>query len=241
MSQGSRWRQRQRRPRVPRDISGWSPSSGGGSSDWGSDQSAQCSTASRVSEEENWPAWPGAGLRVVGNCKYSARGLPCHCRGCHRGEDQSQGPMSAESEGQSANLQQWEDQRCGDLPFVAVGHSHILPLGMGWLKSIAVCYPVIAGVPGRLGQEFRRECYPTRYSLDFRWELWHGDDVWCLEQGALLPQQDQEKMWPNLGCNCDSRSGYCNQSIWGRSKRSMWRKWRRITSTKAWTLNTNEC
>ena len=62
--QGSRWHRRQGRPQFPKDTSGGSPSSGGGSSDWVSNQSSWHSTIMRVSGESNQPAWPGRGLRV---------------------------------------------------------------------------------------------------------------------------------------------------------------------------------
>ena len=45
--------QKARRPQFPRDISGGSPSSGGGSSNWGSDQSSQYLTIMKVSIEIN--------------------------------------------------------------------------------------------------------------------------------------------------------------------------------------------
>ena len=77
-SWGSRHFQRQGRPRVPRDTSGGSPSSGGGSSDWGSNQSSQHSTVLRASghqekkinqhgQEEVWGwrsiCWPSKMIR----------------------------------------------------------------------------------------------------------------------------------------------------------------------------------
>ena len=65
--QGSRWHIRQGRPLFPRDMSGGSPSNGGGSSNWGSDQSSQQSTMMRGSGEGNQPVWPGRGLRVKVN------------------------------------------------------------------------------------------------------------------------------------------------------------------------------
>ena len=63
----SRWYQRQGRPQFPRDTSGGSHSSGGGSSDWGSDWSSWHSTVTRASGESNQPVWPGRGLRVKVN------------------------------------------------------------------------------------------------------------------------------------------------------------------------------
>ena len=64
---GSRWHRRQGKPQFPRDTSGGSPSSGGGSFNCWSNQSSQQSTLIRVSGESNWPAWPGRGLRVTVN------------------------------------------------------------------------------------------------------------------------------------------------------------------------------
>ena len=94
----------------------------------------------------------------------------------------------SEGEGQSANLKGWGNQRCSDLPLMAVGHSHFLPLRMGWTTSVAICYLVSAGVPGRPGQEFRRGCYPTWHPSDFGEALWCGGDIWFSEQRALFPQ-----------------------------------------------------
>ena len=53
--QGSKLHKRQGRPWFPRDISCGSPSSGVGSSNWGSNQSSQLSTMMRVSGEYNQP------------------------------------------------------------------------------------------------------------------------------------------------------------------------------------------
>ena len=64
---GSWQHRRQGRPWFPRDMSGGSPSSGDGSSNWESDQSSQQSTMMRVSGESNWPVWPGRGLRMKVN------------------------------------------------------------------------------------------------------------------------------------------------------------------------------
>ena len=84
----------------------------------------------------------------------------------------------SEGEGQSANLQRWEDQTCGDVLFMALGHSHFPLLGIGCSISFAVYYLVIAGVPGRPGQEFRRGCYFIWHYPDFGQALWY----------ALFPQ-----------------------------------------------------
>ena len=67
VGQGSWWCRRQGRPWFPRDMSGGSPSSGDGSSNWGSNWSSQQSTMTRASDESNWPVWPGRGLRVKVN------------------------------------------------------------------------------------------------------------------------------------------------------------------------------
>ena len=56
-----RW---QGKPQFPWDASGGSPFSGGGSSDWGSDQGYHQSKGSR---EGNRPVWEGRGLRVKVN------------------------------------------------------------------------------------------------------------------------------------------------------------------------------
>ena len=50
---GSRQHRRQGRPRFPRDMSGGSTSSWGGSSNWGSDQISKQSTMIRVSGQDN--------------------------------------------------------------------------------------------------------------------------------------------------------------------------------------------
>ena len=62
-----KWHRRQGRPQFPRDTSGGSPSSWGGSSDRDSNQISQHSTTMRVLGESNQPAWPGMGLRVKVN------------------------------------------------------------------------------------------------------------------------------------------------------------------------------
>ena len=64
---GSRWCRWQGRPQFPRDTSGGSPSSAGGSSNWGSDWSSQQLTMMRVSRESNWPVLAGKGLWVKVN------------------------------------------------------------------------------------------------------------------------------------------------------------------------------
>ena len=91
-------------------------------------------------------------------------------------------------EGQSTDLQGWEDQGCSDLSFMVVGHNHFLPLRLGWSTFVATCYLFIAGVPRRPDQESRQECYPSWCPPDFGWSLWCGNDVWHLEQVALFPQ-----------------------------------------------------
>ena len=64
---GSRWCRQQERPWFPRDPSGGSPSSRGGSPSQGSDQSSLQSTMTRVSRESNWTVSAGRGLRVKVN------------------------------------------------------------------------------------------------------------------------------------------------------------------------------
>ena len=63
-SWGSRWHRWQERPQFPRNPSGGSPSSGDWSWNWGSNQSSQQPTMTRVSKESNWSVWTGRGLRV---------------------------------------------------------------------------------------------------------------------------------------------------------------------------------
>ena len=64
---GKRCCRRQGGLQFSRDTSGGSPSSGDGSSNWGSDWSSWHSTVMRVSGESNWPAQPGRGLRMKVN------------------------------------------------------------------------------------------------------------------------------------------------------------------------------
>ena len=153
--QGSRWCRMQRRPQFPRDTSGGSPSSGGGSSYWGSDQSSQHSTVMRTSGESNWPAWLGRGLRV------------------------------------KVNLPIFRDEKTKDVvtTLMMVGHSCFLPLRWEWPASAAICLLVIAVVPRRPGKESRWGCYSEWHTPDTRWALWHGNGIWCPEQGTLFPQE----------------------------------------------------
>ena len=110
-----------------------------------------------------------------------------HIESIRRKKLTSMARRGSKDEGQSADLQGWEDKRCGDLPFLVVGCNHLPPLRIGWSTSIAIYYSVIARVPRRLGQEFRNEFYPFWYLTDCGWALWYREGIWCLEQGALLP------------------------------------------------------
>ena len=116
-SWGSRWHQRQGRPRVPMGTSDGSASSWGGSSYQGS----------------NWSTWHSTIFRVSGECLLT-----------------SMARKRSEGKGQCANLQGWEDHRCNDLPFMAVGHSHFPPLRMGLSTSVAIWY--LEGFPGDLAR-----------------------------------------------------------------------------------------
>ena len=64
---GRRYHRRQGRPKFPQVASGGSPSSGGQSSNQGSDQSSNQLTLTRGSREGNRPVWAGRGLRVKVN------------------------------------------------------------------------------------------------------------------------------------------------------------------------------
>ena len=67
VSRGRRHCRRQGRPQFPQDTSSGSPSSGGGSSNQGSNQGFHLSTLTRGSREGNRPAWAGRHLRVKVN------------------------------------------------------------------------------------------------------------------------------------------------------------------------------
>ena len=69
------------------------------------------------------------------------------------------------------------DQRCCDLPFMAVGQNHFQPLRLGQPKHAAICLLVIIGVPWRPCQEFGQGHYPNWHLTDFVWALWHSDDI----------------------------------------------------------------
>ena len=149
-----RWCQGQGEPQFPRNTSCGSTSSGGGSSNWGSDQSSQHSTITRASGDGNLPAWPGRGLRV------------------------------------KVNLLAFKDKKTKDVvtPFVTVGCSHLPLLRMGLPALAAICNPVLAGITWRPCLESRWGCYPDWCPPDTGWTLWHGDDIWHPEWGALFPQ-----------------------------------------------------
>ena len=61
-------------------------------------------------------------------------------------------------------------------------------LQLGWQASAAICLSFIARIPRGPGQESRWGCYPEWCPLDDEWALWHGNDIWCPEQGTLFPQ-----------------------------------------------------
>ena len=61
---GRKCHRRQGTPQLPPDTSSGSPSSGGGSSDWGSDQSSHQLTMMRGSRGGNWEGRAGRGLRM---------------------------------------------------------------------------------------------------------------------------------------------------------------------------------
>ena len=67
LGRSRRWHKRQGGPWLLRDTSGGSPSSGGGSSDWGSKQSSHQLTMMRGSRESNQAGRTGRGLRVKVN------------------------------------------------------------------------------------------------------------------------------------------------------------------------------
>ena len=67
MGRSRRWCRRQGAPWLLRVTSCGSPSSGGGSSDWGSKWSSHQSAMTRGSRESNWAARTGRGLRVKVN------------------------------------------------------------------------------------------------------------------------------------------------------------------------------
>ena len=67
VSRGRRCSRRQGRPNFPQDTLGGSPSSGGGSSDQGSDQSSHSSALTWGSREGNRPVWAGRSPRVKVN------------------------------------------------------------------------------------------------------------------------------------------------------------------------------
>ena len=67
ISRSSRGCRQQETPKVPREPPGGSPFSGGGSSDWGSNQSSLHSTRIRVSKESKQSLRAARGLRVKVN------------------------------------------------------------------------------------------------------------------------------------------------------------------------------
>ena len=67
LGRSRRWCKRQGTPWLLRDTSSGSPSSGGGSSCQGSEQSSHHATMMRLSRESNWAGRTGRGLRVKVN------------------------------------------------------------------------------------------------------------------------------------------------------------------------------